>query len=225
MKKKLTWHQILKKEKSQEYFLKIFSFIQNEKKLGKIIYPNKKNIFNAFRLTPLEKIKIVIVGQDPYHGFEQAHGLAFSVLPNATIPPSLKNIFKEISTDINKKFFPKNGCLISWATQGILLLNTILTVEHGKPYSHANIGWETFTNKVIMLINAHCTNIIFFLWGMYAQKKIIFINQKKHFVLKTSHPSPRSAYNGFFGCKHFSKANFYLKNIGRNPIDWIIDSS
>lgn len=220
---KLTWHKLLSKEKNKDYFIKIINSIKNERKLGKIIYPPQKNIFYAFKLTKIENIKVVILGQDPYHQPNQANGLSFSVDYNIKkIPPSLINIFKELSNNFTNFPYPKNGCLINWAQQGVFLLNTILTVEKNKPNSHSKIGWEIFTDTVIKMISDHCKKVVFLLWGIKAKNKIKIINSKKHKILCSAHPSPFSANLGFFGCKHFVKANKILEKWGIKPIDWII---
>lgn len=223
---KLSWRLLLSKEKNKPYFIKIINTIINERKLGKIIYPPQKKIFYAFKLTDIKNIKVVILGQDPYHQPNQAHGLAFSVDYNIkTIPPSLINIYKEISNDIKGFLWPKHGCLESWSKQGVFLLNTILTVEKNKANSHVNLGWEIFTDTVIELVSKYCEKVVFLLWGAKAQKKINIINNTKHKVLCCSHPSPLSAYLGFFGCKHFSKTNILLKKWNKKPIDWNIKNS
>lgn len=185
----------------------------------KTIYPAKENIFAAFNLTPFEKVKVVIIGQDPYHGPNQAHGLCFSVQPGVKIPPSLANIYKEIESDLHIKM-PSHGYLKAWAEQGVLLLNSILTVEAGKPMSHKNLGWEQFTDHVIDLINEKKENVVFMLWGAPAQAKAKNVDPQKHFILKSVHPSPLSSYRGFFGCKHFSQCNEYLISKGIKPINW-----
>lgn len=218
---KLNWSNLLSEEKTLLYFQKILTTLHEKRKKGIIIYPKKKDIFNVFRFTTFESVKVVIIGQDPYHNPEQAHGLAFSVLPKITVlPPSLINIYKELSTDIPKITIPKHGYLKNWATEGVLLLNSILTVEHGKSRSHANIGWEKFTDKVIHTINIYKKNIIFLLWGRYAQNKGNIIDHKKHYILETSHPSPFSAQHGFIGCHHFSKTNIFLKKQNTKTINW-----
>lgn len=219
----LNWHSFLSQEKKLSYFQNILIHLNNQRKQGVIIYPHKKNIFNAFRLTHFKSVKVVIIGQDPYHGPKQAHGLAFSVLPNVSIlPPSLNNIYKELALDIPEIIIPKHGCLINWAIEGVLLLNSILTVEKGKSCSHINIGWEKFTDQVIHVLNIHRQNIIFLLWGRYAQNKGNIINHKKHYILETSHPSPRSAQYGFIGCRHFSKTNKILTQKNIKTINWQI---
>lgn len=198
----------------------MLNFIAAERQSGKIIYPPQGEVFNAFRFTPIADVKVVILGQDPYHGRNQAHGLAFSVNPGLLPPPSLVNIYKELANDIPDFVHPKHGCLQSWAAQGVLLLNAVLTVECGRAHSHFNLGWETFTNKVIVALNKHCNGLVFLLWGAHAQKKSNFIDHKRHHVLKASHPSPLSAHRGFFGCRHFSHANQLLKNHDLQPINW-----
>ena len=183
-------------------------------------HPPQNEVFSAFSLTEFDQVKVVILGQDPYHRPNQAHGLSFSVKPPVTPPPSLVNIYKELSTDIEGFVIPHHGYLVEWAKQGVLLLNTVLTVEEGKANSHANWGWEAFTDKVIAQLNAHRENIVFLLWGSHAQKKGAFIDRNKHCVLTAPHPSPLAAHRGFFGCHHFSKANEYLKAHGMAEINW-----
>jgi len=195
------------------------SFIKNEVAAGKKIYPKSADIFNAFKYTPFENVKVVILGQDPYHGFKQAHGLCFSVQEGTPPPPSLKNIFQEINKDLNLPI-PKHGNLENWAQQGVLLLNTVLTVEAGKPQSHANKGWEIFTDKVINILNEEKTGLIFLLWGAPAQRKGQLIDKTRHHVLMAPHPSPLSAHRGFMGCKHFSKVNELLRTMNKSEIDW-----
>lgn len=214
-----TWQDLLSDEKQKPYFQKIIRFIKSEKSAGKIIYPAQNNIFNAIALTPFLNTKVVIIGQDPYHNPGQAHGLSFSVPLGITPPPSLKNIFKELNSDCNIPI-SKQGCLEKWAKQGVLLLNSVLTVEENKPGSHAKIGWQTFTDNIIKNLNQHPEPIVFLLWGAYAQQKELLIDTQKHFILKTAHPSPLSAHRGFLGCQHFSKANALLKKSNRTPIDW-----
>ncbi len=216
---KKSWQAILQKEKQKTYFLDIIQHIKKERESGKSIYPKQQDIFNALKLTPLEKLKIVILGQDPYHGEKQAHGLAFSVQHDIKPPPSLKNIFKELKQDLNIPT-PNHGCLEKWAKQGVLLLNTCLSVEDSKPQSHAKVGWQTFTDTVIKKIDEHTSGTIFLLWGAHAQKKEELINDDKHYVLKTSHPSPLSASRGFIGCGHFSKSNDLLISMDKAEIDW-----
>lgn len=213
------WKTVLADEKEKPYFKEIIDFIKSEKIAGKTIYPQQADIFNAIRFTPYEDVKVVIIGQDPYHGPNQAHGLSFSVRHGVRPPPSLQNIYKELQTDLNIEP-PHHGCLENWAKQGVLLLNSVLTVEARKPQSHANIGWQQFTDHVIESLNEHPEGIVFLLWGSYAQRKGDNINTTKHHVLQCPHPSPFSAHRGFLGCRHFSKANELLKSMGREPIDW-----
>jgi uracil-DNA glycosylase len=211
------WKMVLKDEFEKTYFQKIISFLDHQKKLGKTIFPEETLIFNAFNQTSFEDIHVVILGQDPYHAANQAHGLSFSVPDGIKIPPSLKNIFKELGSDIGKEI-PKSGNLIHWAKQGVLLLNASLTVEENKPMSHSKIGWNLFTDAVIKKISQEKTNVIFILWGKFAQEKEKLIDPEKHFILKAAHPSPLSAYNGFWDCKHFSKTNELLKSIKKEEI-------
>jgi uracil-DNA glycosylase len=216
----LTWHDVIGKEKQQAYFLETLAFVATERHSGKTIYPPQADVFNAFRFTELADVKVVILGQDPYHGPNQAHGLSFSVRPGVGVPPSLMNIYKELTSDIASFQRPDHGYLQSWAQQGVLLLNTVLTVEAGRAHSHANLGWETFTDKVIAALNEHREGIVFLLWGSHAQKKGSFIDRQRHHVLKSPHPSPLSAHRGFLGCGHFSQANHLLEQQGATPIDW-----
>lgn len=215
-----TWRDMIGSEKAQPYFQHILQQVQQQRDSGKIIYPPKADVFNAFRYTEFDQVKVVILGQDPYHGPNQAHGLAFSVRPNVQIPPSLQNIYKELSQDITGFQIPNHGYLVDWAQQGVLLLNTVLTVEQGKAHSHANFGWETFTDHVIATLNQHTQGLVFLLWGSHAQKKGQFIDRQKHCVLTAPHPSPLSAHRGFFGCHHFSSTNQYLIQQGKTPINW-----
>ena len=215
-----SWKEVLKEEFTKPYFEQIVHFLKTEKAAGKIIYPLGSNIFNAFNKTPFNKVKVVILGQDPYHGNGQAHGLSFSVLPGVKIPPSLQNIFKEIKSDIGTENISKAGDLTHWAEQGVLLLNAALTVRDGEPMSHAKFGWAQFTDAVIKTISDKKENVVFLLWGKFAQDKQVLINTDCHYVLKAAHPSPLSAHNGFFGCKHFSKTNDILIKHGENPINW-----
>lgn len=218
------WKTVLSPHLDIEKLQQLSSFLESERYAGKIIYPKQEDIFNALNFTPLEQVKAVILGQDPYHGAGQAHGLSFSVLESIKIPPSLRNIYKELAEDIDFDI-PTHGNLQKWAEQGVLLLNSVLTVEASKANSHRKKGWEDFTDAVIRVVNDECKNIVFLLWGSPAQKKTKFVDRKKHLVLEAPHPSPLSAYRGFFGCKHFSKANEYLEKNGRNTIDWQIDST
>ena len=213
-----SWYTLLENEFEKEYFTSLREYVKNEYS-NKLIFPPAKLIFNAFNLTPVEKVKVIIIGQDPYHGESQAHGLSFSVPKGIKIPPSLLNIYKELKSDINKHV-PNNGCLETWAKQGVLLLNSVLTVQSGKANSHKGIGWEKFTENIISLISKKKTNLVFLLWGNYAHKKENFIESNNHLILKSVHPSPLSAYNGFFGSKHFSKTNKFLKKNNIKEILW-----
>lgn len=215
-----SWHDVIGLEKEQDYFRNTLAYVGKARQHGTTIYPPQKDVFNAFRYTELSEVKVVILGQDPYHGPNQAHGLSFSVRPGIPAPPSLVNMYKELAKDIADFQYPNHGYLVSWAQQGVLLLNTVLTVEQGKAHSHAHLGWETFTDKVIAAINQHRAGVVFLLWGSHAQKKGQFIDNQKHFVLKAPHPSPLSANRGFFGCRHFSKTNKILIKQGLSPIDW-----
>ncbi|WP_343190423.1 uracil-DNA glycosylase [Buchnera aphidicola (Mollitrichosiphum nigrofasciatum)] len=216
------WCDFLNKEKKKKYFINIIKHL-NILYCNKKIYPKKKNIFKAFYMTELSDIQVVILGQDPYFRSKQAHGLAFSVPCGIKIPPTLKNIYRELINDYNKKgYIFNNGCLMNWAKQGVFLLNTILTVESGKPFSHMHLGWSMFTDKVISIISKHCIGVVFLLWGNAAQKKKIIIDESKHFLFTASHPSPFSANRGFFGCRHFSKTNNILCAIGGRPINWFL---
>lgn len=213
------WKEVLKDEFSKAYFQQITVFLRSEKSTGKIIYPPGNLIFNAFDTTPFQKVKVVLLGQDPYHGQGQAHGLSFSVLDPVPPPPSLVNIFKELNTDLGLPV-SSSGNLTHWAEQGVLLLNASLTVRAGVPLSHAKIGWSDFTDAVIRKISEHKSHVVFLLWGKFAQEKQALIDETKHLVLKAAHPSPFSADKGFFGCKHFSKTNDYLVANGIEPVDW-----
>ncbi|MDA3134402.1 MULTISPECIES: uracil-DNA glycosylase [Enterobacteriaceae] len=216
----LTWHDVLADEKQQPYFINTLKTVEDERAAGVTIYPPAKDVFNAFRFTELGNVKVVILGQDPYHGPNQAHGLAFSVRPGIQPPPSLVNMYKELEGSIPGFARPSHGYLESWARQGVMLLNTVLTVRAGQAHSHARLGWETFTDKVISLINEHREGVVFMLWGSHAQKKGAMIDRQRHYVLQAPHPSPLSAHRGFFGCGHFVKANDYLAQRGETPIDW-----
>lgn len=216
-----SWKEQLKDEFDKPYFAKIVAFLKEEKKLGKVIYPPGKLIFNAFECTPFSKVKVVVIGQDPYHNPGQAHGLSFSVPDGVQPPPSLLNIFKEINNDLGVNI-THTGNLEKWARQGVLLLNASLTVEANKPMSHSQVGWHLFTDEVIKRISANKDHVVFMLWGRFAQNKEILIDTSKHQVLKAAHPSPLSAYNGFYGCAHFSKANNWLREMGEQPIDWAL---
>jgi uracil-DNA glycosylase len=214
-----SWKEVLKEEFEKAYFLHIVTFLKAEKASGKIIYPPGPLIFNAFKQTPFPKVKVVLLGQDPYHNKGQAHGLCFSVPDGIAKPPSLINIFKELENDLGIKM-PQNGNLEKWAIQGVLLLNASLTVRQNEPGSHARTGWLQFTDNVIRKISEEKKGIVFLLWGKFAQEKQALIDETKHFVLKAAHPSPLSAHNGFFGCKHFSKTNELLARQHQMPIDW-----
>jgi len=212
------WHKALEAEFQKDYFKKLKSFLVEEKKKS-VIYPPGKLIFEAFNRTPFNKVKVVIIGQDPYHGPNQAHGLCFSVPDGVKIPPSLRNIYKELISDIGINE-PRSGNLSSWADQGVLLLNATLTVRAHQAGSHQKRGWEQFTDQAIKKVSEHCEHVVFLLWGTYAQKKSMLIDSGKHLILKTVHPSPLSAHRGFLGCKHFSMTNEYLIANGKKPIDW-----
>ena len=215
----LTWTDLLASEKEKPYFKSIFEYLAKRTNKGKTIYPPKEEIFNALKLTPFKDIKAVIIGQDPYHGPDQAHGLAFSVKDGIKTPPSLQNIYKELKDDLNIEI-PDSGNLEDWAKQGVLLLNTSLTVERGQPQSHSHIGWQEFTNHIIEVINKHPEPVVFLLWGAHAQRKRELIDEQKHKVLTAAHPSPFSAHKGFMGCHHFSATNEFLAAHGREPINW-----
>lgn len=217
-----SWTDILATEKEQAYFQETLAYVKQRREQGITIFPKAADIFNAFKVTPFEKVKVVIIGQDPYHGPNQAHGLCFSVLKGVKTPPSLVNMYKELAQDIPNFQIPQHGELISWAEQGVLLLNTVLTVEQGQAHSHKHLGWERFTDFVIQGISDHGEGIVFLLWGSHAQKKGACIDTQKHFVLKAPHPSPLSAHRGFFGCQHFSKTNQLLEQQNKTPIDWQI---
>lgn len=217
------WKEALAEEFDQPYMQQLRGFLIEQKAAGKQVYPPGPLIFNALNSTPLEDVKVVIIGQDPYHGPGQAHGLCFSVPPGMPAPPSLQNIFKELQRDLGLSV-PRHGCLQSWAEQGVLLLNAVLTVEHSQAGSHANRGWERFTSRIIEVLNERRTHLVFLLWGSYAQKKGQQIDPGVHLVLKSVHPSPLSAHRGFIGNGHFSRANEYLVAHGRAPIDWQLPS-
>ncbi len=215
-----SWKEKLKPEFSKPYFQQIVAFLKTEKLQKKVMYPPGNLIFNAFTQTPFEQVKVVILGQDPYHNPGQAHGLSFSVQEGVNPPPSLINIYKEIESDMGVGMPARYGNLTKWAQQGVLLLNAFLTVRANEPLSHSKIGWEEFTNNVISKISAEKKGVVFLLWGKFAQEKQVLIDETKHFVLKAAHPSPFSADKGFFGCKHFSKTNQLLIQQGLEPIDW-----
>jgi uracil-DNA glycosylase len=214
-----SWKEVLKNEFSKTYFLEIVAFLRTEKMAGKTIYPPGPLIFNAFNTTPFESVKVVVIGQDPYHGAGQAHGLCFSVQSGINPPPSLLNIYKELQQDLGLPI-PKHGNLTHWAEQGVLLLNASLTVRANEPMSHSRIGWAEFTDAAIRKVSEKRKHVVFLLWGKFAQEKQPLIDETKHLVLKAAHPSPLSAHNGFFGCHHFSKTNEYLVRNGIDPVDW-----
>jgi len=214
-----SWKEVLKDEFEKEYFKKLTDFVRGEYLSGKTIYPEPKNIFNAFNLTPLQNVRVVIIGQDPYHEPGQAHGLCFSVQNGIDLPPSLINIYKEIESDIGHKSIT-NGDLTAWANQGVLLLNSTLTVQAHLAASHSGKGWEKFTDAVIKAVAEHRKNVVYMLWGSFAQKKAEYVDATQNLILKSAHPSPLSAYRGFFGNHHFSRANEYLITNGYKPIDW-----
>lgn len=218
-----SWKLALKDEFKKDYFRQLVNHIKTELEQGKKIFPKGGNIFRAFNLTPLDKIKVVIIGQDPYHGAGQANGLCFSVNKGVPTPPSLLNIFKELNRDIGMNV-PLHGDLTNWAEQGVFLLNASLTVRSGEPMSHSQIGWSLFTNQVIKTISAKKEKIVFMLWGKFAKEKVQLIDSKKHHILTAPHPSPLSAHQGFLGCGHFSACNTYLVKNGIDPIDWQVNS-
>jgi uracil-DNA glycosylase len=218
-----SWKDVLRGEFEQPYMTRLRGFLLDEKRAGKKIFPPGDEIFAALDRTPLERVKVVVIGQDPYHGPGQAHGLCFSVRSGVVLPPSLVNIFKEIGEeypDEGRGFDGQRGCLEPWARQGVLLLNAVLTVERGRAGSHQGRGWETFTDAVVSVLNEQRDNLVFLLWGSYAQKKGAVVDRSRHCVLTAPHPSPLSAHRGFFGCNHFRDANAYLEQHGREPVDW-----
>jgi len=217
------WLERLGQEFQQPYMQALADFLTTEEAADKTLFPARRHIFNALNSTPLERVSVVILGQDPYHGPGQAHGLSFSVKPYVPKPPSLLNIFKEIQNDLSIQP-PDHGCLQTWAEQGVLLLNTVLTVTQGNAGAHQGQGWESFTDQVIDLVNRERDGVVFILWGSHARKKGKNIDRRKHLVLESPHPSPLSAYRGFFGCKHFSKANDWLQQQGKQAIDWALPS-
>lgn len=216
-----SWKALLQDEFRKPYFKQIVEHLKTEKSQGKTIYPSGSNIFHAFDATPFDNVKVVILGQDPYHGPNQAHGLSFSVQPGVPPPPSLLNIYKELHEDVGIQI-PRHGYLEKWAAQGVLLLNASLTVRAGEANSHSKIGWEKFTDTVIQTISDKQNNVVFLLWGKFAQSKAALIDQAKHLILKSAHPSPLAAHSGFFGNHHFSKTNQYLMQHGKDPIDWAL---
>lgn len=213
------WQELLKDEFEKPYFVELSAFVRSEYS-SKTIFPRAKNIFRAFDACSFDNLKVVIIGQDPYHGPDQANGLCFSVEEGTPFPPSLKNIFKELSDDMHLPEYPKSGDLEHWAKQGVLLLNSVLTVEAHTAASHANKGWERFTDEVVRQIATQKEGVVYMLWGAYAQRKASVVDPQKNRVLASVHPSPLSAYRGFFGCKHFSLANEYLVSVGKEPIRW-----
>lgn len=217
---KNNWSEILAPELKEEYFIKLTSFL-DEAYENRQIFPPRDDIFNALKYTDYQDVKVVILGQDPYHGINQGHGLAFSVLPNIKTPPSLRNIYKELNSEYGYEI-PNNGYLISWATQGVLMINTVLTVESGKANSHKGKGWEKFTDEVISALNRRQKPVIFLLWGNNARSKTKLITNSQHFILEAPHPSPLSAYQGFFGCNHFKTTNEILTNLSETKINWQI---
>jgi uracil-DNA glycosylase len=216
-----SWLEPLRDEFEQSYMAELKQFLLAEREKGRTIFPRSSNWFRALDLTPLDRVRVVILGQDPYHGPGQAHGLCFSVPPEVRPPPSLVNIFKELESDLGLRP-SRHGLLEHWAKQGVLLLNSVLTVEMGQAASHRERGWERFTDAVVRLVNEKTEPVVFMLWGSYAQKKAAFVDTSKHLVLKAPHPSPLSAHSGFFGCRHFSKANAFLESRGLPPIDWAL---
>ncbi len=214
-----SWKQLLAPQLESSCMVSLLHFLRQQQQRGKVIYPASCDVFRAFELTPFDRVKVVIIGQDPYHNPDQAHGLAFSVAKGIKPPPSLVNIYKELSADLSIEPVV-HGCLTAWASQGVLLLNSVLTVEQNCPGAHQGRGWEQFTDQVVTLLSERREHLVFMLWGGYAQKKGLFIDQNKHLVLNASHPSPLSAYRGFLGCKHFSKANDYLLRHYPEAVDW-----
>nr|WP_010132913.1 uracil-DNA glycosylase [Microbulbifer agarilyticus] len=214
-----SWYAVLESQFDQPYMAELRAFLQQEKQAGKSIFPPSTQVFNAFNSTPFDQVKVVILGQDPYHGAGQAHGLCFSVMPGVRIPPSLKNIYKEMESDLGI-VPPDHGCLQPWAEQGVLLLNATLTVEESKAGAHQGRGWEQFTDAAVHALAEQRDGLVFILWGSYAQKKGGFIDNRRHLVLRGPHPSPLSAHRGFFGTRPFSQANAYLQQRGAAPIDW-----
>ena len=214
-----SWLKHLEKDFESDYMKDLKSFLKSEYEKKKVIYPQKSEYFRALDLTPVEQVKVVILGQDPYHGPGQAHGLCFSVQQGVRFPPSLMNIYKERQSDLNFPI-PESGDLTRWGEQGVLLLNSVLTVEKEKAASHQGQGWERFTDRVISIVNEQCPHVVFILWGSYAQKKAAFVDRSRHLVLESAHPSPLSSYRGFFGSKPFSKANAFLVSKGLTPVNW-----
>ena len=215
-----TWSDFTAEQSQQTYLKDTLEYVAQKRSEGVTVFPPERKVFSAFDATPFEQVKVVILGQDPYHGPDQAHGLCFSVLPGIKPPPSLANMYKELVQDIEGFSIPDHGYLMPWAEQGVLLLNTVLTVEQGQAHSHKHLGWEKFTDKVIDEINQYREGVVFLLWGAHAQKKGKNIDKTRHHVLHAPHPSPLSAHRGFFGCQHFSKTNTLLTSMGKSPINW-----
>lgn len=218
----LSWHDLLGPLKQEPYFTNALAAYDRDVSSGIVCYPPRAEIFNAFKLTPFNQLKVVIIGQDPYHQVGQAMGLSFSVKPGVKVPPSLVNIYKELSNDIPGFVPPNHGTLTTWAQQGVLMLNSILTVQDSNPLSHSKVGWDEFTSKVIEQINLHSSHVVYMLWGAKAKAKCRIVDRNNNLILEAAHPSPLSAYNGFFGCHHFSKANEYLIAQGKEPINWLL---
>lgn len=216
----LSWHDVIGAEKQQPYFQQTIDAVKQARAAGEVIYPPEADVFNAFRFTEFHQLKVVILGQDPYHGPNQAHGLCFSVRPGVAVPPSLKNIYKELALEDPDFTIPNHGYLENWARQGVLLLNTVLTVVASQPNSHRHLGWETFTDNVIKVISQRAEPVVFLLWGSHAINKQRLIDSSRHHVLTAPHPSPLSAHRGFLGCGHFTKANALLEAMGKSAIDW-----
>lgn len=216
----MSWQDVIGAEKSQPYFVETLNYLKQQRTLGQVIYPPESMVFNAFKFTPFDHLKVVIIGQDPYHGPNQAHGLSFSVPKGVAIPPSLRNIYKELQQEYSDFVVPTHGCLESWAEQGVLLLNTVLTVVANEANSHRKLGWEQFTDQVIRAISSHAEGVVFLLWGSHAIKKAQLVDKNKHLILTAPHPSPLSAHRGFLGCGHFVKANELLVEQGKAPICW-----
>lgn len=219
----MSWQALLGAEKQKPYFIETLAQVEQARQSGQVIYPPQSDVFNAFKLTDLAGLKVVILGQDPYHGPNQAHGLAFSVRKGVRTPPSLQNMYKELALEYPDFTIPEHGCLEDWAKQGVLLLNTVLTVVATQANSHRHLGWEQFTDFVVAQINSHCQGVVFLLWGSHAQKKGRFIDRSKHHVLEAPHPSPLSAHRGFFGCGHFRQANDILQQQGKTPVTWQLE--
>lgn len=224
LKLEASWQKELGEELNKTYFQELKSFLLNEQQKGFVIYPKQEHLFNALNYTPFEKVKVVILGQDPYHGKNQAQGFSFSVQKGIAVPPSLKNIYKELAMEIKDFKTPNHGDLTAWVQQGVLLLNATLTVRENEPGSHQKKGWENFTDKIITTLSEKKTGIVFLLWGKFAAQKENLIDPQKHHIFKAAHPSPFSAYNGFFGCNHFIKTNQVLIKDGSTPINWKIDN-